>query len=319
MPESQRLDGAARNQVLYSGLVVIVYSIIACFRFIGGDAVFAAMVSVFGAAALVFAVLAHKRIWLDKNGSALSVIVLGSIMSAVYLRGQQQLVWVFPAMFAPALIAPARVAHILLGVTFVSLLPALLSYFNFVDGLRFFGALLLTLACVLLFMRSRERETDHLKLLAGRDPLTNLGNRRSLESAFNKISNKRERAYSIAVIDLDRFKSVNDEYGHLVGDQLLQEFSQFLVTTLPKNSQCFRYGGEEFVAIFPSGVNEAKTSVQQLLDHTLETSFAGQLSISFSAGVAEYKEGSLEGWLSRADHALLAAKREGRCRVYMGS
>lgn len=158
------------------------------------------------------------------------------------------------------------------------------------------------------------------------DPLTGLGNRRSLrkrlleESAFAR---RHRAAFSVVLLDLDRFKRVNDTYGHDEGDRVLAFFASRFAAVLRAEDVAFRYGGEEFVLLLRScGDGRAVDVTQRLRDDLGATPF--QLSdgtrsvIAFSAGVAAATAAerySGEELVTRADDALYRAKREGRNRT----
>jgi diguanylate cyclase (GGDEF)-like protein len=130
--------------------------------------------------------------------------------------------------------------------------------------------------------------------------------------------------FSIALIDLDFFKQVNDKYGHLVGDQILREFADFLTTRVRRSDIVTRYGGEEFAVIFPytSGENAilALNSIRDAFAKRVQHVSDFEFQVTFSAGVAtidQYQE--LEELLSAADQALYRAKESGRNTIDLAS
>lgn len=160
---------------------------------------------------------------------------------------------------------------------------------------------------------------------ARRDPLTNLPNRRALEEAFaaDVAAGKR---LALAVCDVDHFKSVNDRFGHAVGDRVLKVIAEVLAETCDKHLVA-RYGGEEFAVLFAdisvaearSLLESARVSVQSKHFRVRETD-APLGEVTFSAGVsaaADSDEG-FAGLFQRADALLYRAKSEGRNRVEVG-
>ncbi|MDX3192020.1 GGDEF domain-containing protein [Streptomyces sp. MN03-5084-2B] len=153
-----------------------------------------------------------------------------------------------------------------------------------------------------------------------RDALTSSYNRRYLdERLYGPFTDRPPLA--LALIDLDRFKSVNDTYGHLVGDRVLRRVAELLQEDLPPNGFCARYGGEEFVLWLPGTdarravrvVEEARARVAR---HPWSALQPG-LRVTISAGVA-HESGtpvSPERQLRRADVLLYEAKRAGRNKV----
>lgn len=130
--------------------------------------------------------------------------------------------------------------------------------------------------------------------------------------------------FSVGLIDLDYFKNINDQYGHLAGDQILREFSEFLSTRVRKSDIVTRYGGEEFAIIFPytSGENavRALNSMREAFSRRLKHSNIGEFHITFSGGVAsiiDYQD--LDALLLAADKALYKAKGCGRNHIEISS
>ncbi len=126
--------------------------------------------------------------------------------------------------------------------------------------------------------------------------------------------------FSIALIDLDYFKSINDIYGHLTGDQILRNFSEFLLSRVRKSDIVTRSGGEEFTIIFPytnaenttRALNTLREAFAQRLQHTEDNDFI----VTFSAGIANInKYQDLVSLLAAADQALYRAKEKGRNRI----
>lgn len=130
--------------------------------------------------------------------------------------------------------------------------------------------------------------------------------------------------FSIALIDLDFFKQVNDRYGHLVGDQILREFSDFMTSRVRRSDIVTRYGGEEFAVIFPytNGENAilALNSIREAFAKRVQHVSDFEFKVTFSAGVASIDQHQdLEELLAAADHALYQAKESGRNAIDMAS
>lgn len=146
------------------------------------------------------------------------------------------------------------------------------------------------------------------------DPLTNLPGRITLEqSIFRLIGEK--YPFSLAVCDLDYFKKVNDNHGHLVGDMVLKKFAAFLRQSVRRSDIVLRYGGEEFVLVFPGlGKREMAYVIQKI-----RLAWKGQriYDSTFSAGIAAFPEdgNSQDALFEKADKALYKAKKSGRNMV----
>ncbi|GHB21942.1 GGDEF domain-containing protein [Salinicola rhizosphaerae] len=167
------------------------------------------------------------------------------------------------------------------------------------------------------FERRLEEKNRRLEYLATRDELTGLHNRRFglelLEQSVERSQRYGERV-SVAMLDIDHFKTINDTYGHAVGDTVLQEFSQHLDQALRTSDTLIRWGGEEFLLILP-GIDRfaAQRTIDRLL-HALRQQrlSTASLSVSFSAGVGEHRQESTDQLLEAVDSALYQAKSAGR-------
>jgi two-component system cell cycle response regulator len=166
----------------------------------------------------------------------------------------------------------------------------------------------------------RRKVEAELEYQASIDPLTSILNRRKFNEVLS-YETKREQRYqnglSIIMCDLDRFKKVNDDFGHDGGDQALISFSR-LISNAIRNSDVFaRWGGEEFAILLPeTGLDEAIQIAGKLRLITEATMIPHIGRITTSFGVSEYASGETEeSFIKRADMALYKAKDNGRNRV----
>jgi diguanylate cyclase (GGDEF)-like protein len=154
------------------------------------------------------------------------------------------------------------------------------------------------------------------------DALTGIANRRLLTERLREES-ERSRRYarplSLAMLDIDRFKSINDEHGHEIGDHVLIEVVRVMEAELREHDLCGRWGGEEFLILMP----ETALACAERVTERLRTSIASlvvransePLSVTVSVGVAELRsDENYSSAINRADSALLFAKRNGRDR-----
>ncbi|MCG8619153.1 MAG: transporter substrate-binding domain-containing protein [Desulfobacterales bacterium] len=168
-----------------------------------------------------------------------------------------------------------------------------------------------------------EEKNIALEELSVTDKLTGIYNRMKLDSAVTEEIGRYERykhPFGIILLDIDHFKSVNDTYGHQVGDKVLQEIARLLTTYTRKSDLVGRWGGEEFLIICPEIDNEKLTSLSEKLRRIIAThSFPIVSSQTASFGVASYKESeSANTLIHRADQALYHAKNSGRNKVCLG-
>jgi diguanylate cyclase (GGDEF)-like protein len=166
-------------------------------------------------------------------------------------------------------------------------------------------------------------ERDSLRRDSQTDPLTGLLNRRSLQAEVTSRCQSRER-FGVLFMDLDHFKSINDRYGHEMGDRVLIAVSAILKAGLRPGDVIGRYGGEEFVAVVAGAGPESARLVAERLRRSVETMQAprgllNKVSISIGCTVFDprHTDESADELLHRADMALYAAKRTGRNRVVL--
>ena len=169
-----------------------------------------------------------------------------------------------------------------------------------------------------------ERQTEELRNQAIHDRLTGLYNRFHLDEAFTREAARVMRYHeplSIAILDLDHFKLVNDEHGHLVGDQVLADFAYLIGQRLRAADLVFRYGGEEFLILLANTPeHSAREACEHIRTSLMESSVGGLPigNVTVSIGVTTMsmtKPEELSQLLQRADSALYRAKSSGRNRV----
>ena len=182
-------------------------------------------------------------------------------------------------------------------------------------------------------LRRRNRDLsaalDEIGKIASRDDLTKAFNRRYIMEALKQEKSRADRTtstFSICLLDLDHFKTINDRYGHLAGDRVLMAFSERIKGTLrgmdmvdnAESNRFFgRYGGEEFIVVLPdTRLAGAMRCAERIRKVTEEASFDEVFHVTLSAGVSQYQPGeTIEETLRRADAALYEAKHLGRNRV----
>jgi diguanylate cyclase (GGDEF)-like protein len=176
-----------------------------------------------------------------------------------------------------------------------------------------------------LYKRGNELKAAHARIeeLAQVDELTGLLNRRYIMKSLNEEMVRAQRtgsACSVAIIDLDFFKRINDQFGHPVGDEVLRTFAITLFANLRSIDKLGRYGGEEFLMILPdTAKDQAVRSLDRLRSIVAQVEWAAistMMNLTMSAGISEVRqEDSAADILARADAALYHAKDAGRNRV----
>lgn len=171
-----------------------------------------------------------------------------------------------------------------------------------------------------------EQSNRELKLLASVDPLTNLYNRRyflKTSEQISEIARREKTKISILMLDIDKFKVVNDTYGHKVGDEVILFVASVLKEMTRKSDIVCRFGGEEFLILFPqTDVKGAYTIAEKIRMHLekspLKIEDGTLVNVTVSIGVTEcytQEDRSIEDVIHRADHLMYAAKESGRNRT----
>lgn len=184
--------------------------------------------------------------------------------------------------------------------------------------------LLEVLLCALIYPLRNAMLYEQALTQALKDPLTGINNRASMDSYLKHqtlVAHRHKNPLSLIMLDVDLFKSINDTFGHVVGDAVLRAIADEIVKCTRDSDVVFRYGGEEFVVILTNtagiGAYFLAERIRQSIAALEIEALAGHTSITVSAGVAQYRQGgAATDLLSRADEMLYTAKKQGRNRVH---
>ncbi len=223
-------------------------------------------------------------------------------------------------LLLPALLLPAVFAY---------LFKLLRIWLSVPDGLAvalmavFSGGAMMWLiwwvALLLDKLERRRREADQLRTDADTDILTGLANRRAFDNALTRLLHghrEHDTVFSLLLLDLDRFKSFNDDFGHLAGDEALRITGRLLGAAVRPSDLAARYGGEEFVLLLPAtdAVTAGEVAVRVL--NAFRAVAWPHRAVTISIGVAQAAPGDdAVGLIQRADAALYEAKDTGRDRA----
>ncbi|MGR9000582.1 MAG: diguanylate cyclase [Gammaproteobacteria bacterium] len=170
-------------------------------------------------------------------------------------------------------------------------------------------------------LKALNQELEHLSKT---DPLTGVANRHLLNHTFQEELERVHRYrsnLSIIMIDVDYFKTINDRFGHIIGDQVLKKLADLMSSTIRSTDLIGRWGGEEFLILCPeTDLNGAIKLAENIRQNISHYNFGIPQTITVSQGVAEYqKMQSLEKFINCADNALYKAKEAGRNSVIAGT
>lgn len=181
--------------------------------------------------------------------------------------------------------------------------------------------------CTLIYPLRNALQYERALKIALKDPLTGVSNRATMGGHLAQhisLAQRQTSDLSVLMIDIDRFKSVNDRYGHIVGDVVLTKVASHIVKCTRTSDGVFRYGGEEFVVVLPNtgpaGAELLAERIRGEIEQMTLESLPATVQVTVSVGVAHYLAGESQiDLLQRADDVLLAAKRSGRNRVVVAS
>lgn len=182
---------------------------------------------------------------------------------------------------------------------------------------------LLQLGLLTTLLRDRERR---FRGLSSRDPLTGIANRRATLERLEEVWSRAQRYHeplAVAIVDVDRFKDVNDRHGHPTGDLVLTHLAQILRTSLRGEDYVGRWGGEEFLVVLPlQGLVSARAALERcrvrIADEPVRSSAGRVVRVTASFGLATFPGPGMaqpQDLIAAADAALYRAKRGGRNRV----
>jgi diguanylate cyclase (GGDEF)-like protein len=183
-----------------------------------------------------------------------------------------------------------------------------------------FGFLFVIVTNLGFLLMCKMRAESEVRAQAMTDEMTGLANRRALDLALQHAlagAQRRQRPFAVVMVDVDHFKTINDRFGHSVGDTALTAFAARLQQGLRAQDLPFRYGGEEFSVLLPDADAEgAAILAERLRQQVALPADADMQAISASFGVAAWRPGdTADALMGRADQALYRAKASGRNRV----
>jgi len=271
---------------------------------------------------LVNALFLRKR---NKAAKTVFVVSCVSIMIAtVYMYGEKQLYWLYPCVAMLFFTMPAKIAFAMSSLLLVAISILLLGDDLPVSQLlQIVASVQYIIVVVYVFCSCVETQFKHLDQEAITDVLSGLGNRRSFDrfmSGLDKSDSRNSSLMFLALIDVDNFKQINDNYGHHVGDDVLQHLSELIEENSRPADLSYRIGGEEFACIFSaSDIKQASSFLERLRFEVANSGFSDdekEISIKYtiSVGIAAFSQDCRE-WYESADEALYRAKHHGKNRI----
>lgn len=189
------------------------------------------------------------------------------------------------------------------------------------------GGVALRIDCLKLDELAHLARVHERLSLANKDPLTGLTTRHYINDELPDLMTdlqSRQIPLSVVFLDIDKFKAVNDSFGHSVGDDVLRCVARLMVLTVRDTDTCVRYGGEELLSILPNcdelGALQMAERLRNLIRETNWSHYNDALQVTASIGVAQHRpDETLEEMFERVDKAMYQAKRTGRDRTICAS
>jgi len=239
---------------------------------------------------------------------------------AIARQGVIGVLWAFPAVMLFQFVASRWVANVINGLLVI--MVTILSYQHLGPSItvRLFVTLILTMIFTNIFLGVVLRLQERLRMLGITDALTGAYNRRHMDREVGEAVERHKRYgadASLLLVDVDHFKSINDEAGHGAGDRVLREIAALMRRSLRKLDLVFRIGGEEFLVLLPD-IKEASAAevAEKLRREIASADLLPGRKVSISIGVGELVSGeNRDQWMRRIDSALYAAKDRGRDQV----
>jgi diguanylate cyclase (GGDEF)-like protein len=244
------------------------------------------------------------------------------VFLAMAIRRQEiiGILWCFPAVIAFSIMLPERAAWAASALLVVVAGVQASTLFETAITARIVVTLTAVAVFASIFVRVITIQRQELEALAITDPLTGLENRARLPDTLERLVEQSRRAgthLTLITIDLDRFKSINDQHGHAAGDAVLRGIGKILLGRIRRADHTFRLGGEEFLIVLTNTAIEDGRSVAESLRKEIESAVLHpEHPVTASMGLATLRAG--EDWeelMRRSDENLYVAKSAGRNRI----
>ena len=171
---------------------------------------------------------------------------------------------------------------------------------------------------IFLNQKKIDQQVENLRYLSQHDGLTNLYNHQTITQIIEnqkELSKASKENLCLAIIDIDNFKKINDEYGHLIGDTVLKEIAKKIQESVRKDDYVARYGGDEFLILFPNiTISEANKICERIL-RKINQPGEDHISITGSIGLVDLKDTNYDDFIEMADMKMYQAKNSGKAQI----
>lgn len=270
-------------------------------------------------AALIFWNTYRRRYVMLMQVYLCTLVSLGSSLSVIF-NGAEQVYWVYPSTLTIFFLVRPLIAFAYTVGICLLIFPTIMFSVETMEMVTIFLALFGTAFFINVFASEIRSENANLTSLAAKDFLTGCGNRRAFKTEVEQRYNDfiiNDKSSCLIVLDIDDFKLLNDQHGHVVGDMVLKVLADAISYRIRRTDNLYRLGGEEFAVLVPNA--ELKDSLQ--LAEEIKTALAKQQStdvprFTVSLGVTQLKKNeSIDEWIARTDMAMYKSKNTGKNRV----
>lgn len=306
--------------VLFGALAAAVITGFVVFRFIIGHYFGATVNLMIVASVLLVLVYAVRTGRTQRAGRFFAVVVVVACIASTAMFGRTGILWGYVVLWINFLLTGRRFALVSNLILMTVLIIETSLFQSILEGVTYIVTALLVTTFAYIFAERLARYQGQLQMLALQDPLTFAGNRRMMRrdlTAAISASRRSGQRFTLILLDLDRFKRINDQFGHEVGDRALREFADLVREHIRAEDGFYRFGGEEFVLLLPDHGPASALEVAESLHRRIsgKLSYFGE-PIRFSAGVAVLRaDEDWPAWITRADRAMYQAKHAGRNRI----
>lgn len=254
----------------------------------------------------------------------LFICALGTLVSvSMKSSGMMGVYWMYPVLAMVFFMFDRAIFVLVIMLVYALFAAVMYKFLPFEYAWRIGLSMLVLISVGAVFLLMMSYMQRNISKLYATDPLTGVYRRDYLADMLQqeiKRAQRQRKPVSAMLLDLDSFKNVNDKFGYMFGDQVLQETAQRIKRVCRKGDVTIRHGGAQFLVIFPNtGVKEAAELTGDILDNLRREPFAVKsmmTTVTASAGVAQWSAKQSWGdWLEQADAALDKAKSQGRNRL----
>ena len=307
---------------VFGGVAVFAITPFAVLRFSQGQWLAGVVDAAIAVGIIVPTVYAWRGGRLDLAGLCISLTTTIGALLIVGIIGELGVLWLYPTLLSIFFIVRPRTAGTIALLATAALQGLPEAFGSLTQRVTVTVTLLLVALNALIFALRTAMQRRALAQIATLDPLTGARNRRAMDEEVAIALNAHQRTgrpVTLALLDLDHFKRVNDRHGHEAGDQLLRRFVDLVRRSTRATDRLFRFGGEEFVLLMEHtdeiGALRAFANLQRHIHEELRAS-GEPVTVSMGAAVLRHGE-NRDAWFARADAALYRAKQDGRDRLVL--